>query len=97
MSVFSNGGFKSGFLNKASMRTGKNWQKRFGVLSGCTLSYYESDSKRDLQKSKGDLLIDAKTVLRTAPADNRNLCLYITLSPSETLIGMIYFQCLIYF
>ncbi len=85
--MFSHGGFKAGFLNKASMSSGKHWKKRYFLLSGCNISYFESDAKSCLLRAaKGDLLLDAKTVVRTAPSDNRQLCLLVTIDAQQTLI-----------
>ena len=81
------GGFKSGFLNKASMSTGRNWKKRYFLLSGPCISYFESDAKGVLiGRSKGDLVLDPRTTLRTGPSDSRQLCLFVTIDPQQVLI-----------
>jgi hypothetical protein len=54
---------KKGWLMKCSKESGKNWRKRYFVLTGNTMNYYVSNKKMD--KTKGNVLIVGDGIVKT--------------------------------
>jgi hypothetical protein len=55
--------FHAGLLRKRAIESGRNWKKRYFVLTGDTLVYFASEYKTD--RPKGALLIDGRTTVRS--------------------------------
>ena len=53
---------KKGWLMKCSKASGKNWRKRYFVLTGNTMNYYVSNKKLDVPK--GNVLIVGDGVVK---------------------------------
>lgn len=74
---------KSGYLVKLAMGSGRNWKKRYFILNGNTLTYYETH--KNVSKAKGDLLLTSEAVVENSSVPGKDFCLMIT-TPFHTLV-----------
>mmetsp|Transcript_14187 Transcript_14187/g.26565 ORF Transcript_14187/g.26565 Transcript_14187/m.26565 type:complete len:1074 (+) Transcript_14187:43-3264(+) len=74
---------KSGYLVKLAMGSGRNWKKRYFILNGNTLTYYETH--KNVSKPKGDLLLTSEAVVENSSVPGKDYCLMIT-TPFHTLV-----------
>lgn len=74
---------KSGYLVKLAMGSGRNWKKRYFILNGNTLTYYETH--KNVSKPKGDLLLTSESVVENSSVPGKDFCLMIT-TPFHTLV-----------
>lgn len=73
---------KTGYLTKRAKKSGSNWKKRYFVLTGSSLVYYETHKKKD--EAKGDLLLTVDCDVRDVDEPKYPHCFEI-ISAFETL------------
>ncbi|KAJ8602956.1 hypothetical protein CTAYLR_001549 [Chrysophaeum taylorii] len=66
---------KSGYLVKRAKKSGANWKKRYFVLNGSSLIYYESHKKTN--SAKGNLLITVDFVIKDVVEPKYPFCFEI--------------------
>lgn len=73
---------KTGYLTKRAKKSGSNWKRRYFVLTGSSLVYYETHKKKD--EPKGDLLLTVDCDVRDVDEPKYPHCFEI-ISAFETL------------
>ncbi|KAJ8613364.1 hypothetical protein CTAYLR_002271 [Chrysophaeum taylorii] len=73
---------KTGYLMKRAKKSGANWKRRYFVLNGSSLVYYETHKK--MEDAKGDLLLTVDCVVRDVVEPKYPFCFEIA-SAFETL------------
>lgn len=76
---------KSGYLIKLPKDSGRNWKKRYFMLSGNTLTYYTDHNS--IERAKGDLLLTPETSIEDSSTQGRNFCLTITTPFHKLIVG----------
>jgi hypothetical protein len=76
---------KSGYLIKLPKDSGRNWKKRYFMLSGNTLTYYSDHNS--LEKAKGDLLLTPEASIEDSATQGKNFCLTITTPFHKLIVG----------
>lgn len=63
---------KEGYLTKQSIRSNKNWRKRYFIFRGNALYYYDDKPKDAFVKPNGIIEISEETVVRASAVQKKN-------------------------